>query len=200
MIRMRTGLDGSEEMTLEQIGQHFGITKERVRQINVRGMKQLREWAAKENVGQCRNRRPPSSQPTPPAGGSPGGRCAFGRPLSSTLNRSEEQTLHEPADREEPDRSQDADAKCAGAGERSQRRGFDQGLTGFADRYRPAIRGRESANPLQVNGVIESVALHQKAEFLNQFDLVGTTVAQTGLRHGSLAQCGPEGSAPGCVV
>ena len=26
VIRMRTGLDGSEEMTLEQIGQHFGIT------------------------------------------------------------------------------------------------------------------------------------------------------------------------------
>ena len=50
VIRMRTGLDGSEEMTLEQIGQHFGITKERVRQINVRGMKMLREWAAKENV------------------------------------------------------------------------------------------------------------------------------------------------------
>jgi len=50
VIRMRTGLDGTQEMTLEQIGQHFGITKERVRQINVRGMKQLREWAAKENV------------------------------------------------------------------------------------------------------------------------------------------------------
>ena len=50
VIRMRTGIDGSQEMTLEQIGQHFGITKERVRQINVRGMKQLREWAAKDNV------------------------------------------------------------------------------------------------------------------------------------------------------
>jgi RNA polymerase primary sigma factor len=37
-------------MTLEQIGQHFGITKERVRQINVRGMKQLREWVARENI------------------------------------------------------------------------------------------------------------------------------------------------------
>lgn len=49
VIRMRTGIDGSE-MTLEQIGQHFGITKERVRQINVRGMKQLRERAALENV------------------------------------------------------------------------------------------------------------------------------------------------------
>ena len=48
VIRMRIGLDGASEMTLEQIGQHFGITKERVRQINVRGMKQLREWAAKE--------------------------------------------------------------------------------------------------------------------------------------------------------
>jgi RNA polymerase primary sigma factor len=50
VIRMRIGLDGAHEMTLEQIGQHFGITKERVRQINVRGMKQLREWAAKDNV------------------------------------------------------------------------------------------------------------------------------------------------------
>ncbi len=50
VIKMRTGLDGSEEMTLEQIGQHFGITKERVRQINVRGMKQLRERAMQDNA------------------------------------------------------------------------------------------------------------------------------------------------------
>jgi len=50
VIKMRTGIDGSEEMTLEQIGKHFGITKERVRQINVRGMKQLREKAAEEHV------------------------------------------------------------------------------------------------------------------------------------------------------
>jgi RNA polymerase sigma factor (sigma-70 family) len=45
VIRMRNGLDGSEALTLEQIGQHFGITKERVRQINVRGMKMLKEKA-----------------------------------------------------------------------------------------------------------------------------------------------------------
>ena len=50
VIRMRNGLDGSAEMTLEQIGQHFGITKERVRQINVRGMKQLRERAQQNKV------------------------------------------------------------------------------------------------------------------------------------------------------
>jgi len=50
VVRMRSGLAGSEEMTLEQIGHHFGITKERVRQINVRGIKQLSEWAAKEHI------------------------------------------------------------------------------------------------------------------------------------------------------
>jgi len=50
VIKMRTGMDGSSEMTLEQIGNHFGITKERVRQINVRGMKQLRERAAAEGT------------------------------------------------------------------------------------------------------------------------------------------------------
>jgi RNA polymerase primary sigma factor len=49
VIKMRTGL-GGEAMTLEQIGQHFGITKERVRQINVRGMKLLREWAVQQKV------------------------------------------------------------------------------------------------------------------------------------------------------
>ncbi len=50
VIRMRNGLDGSEALTLEQIGQHFGITKERVRQINVRGMKMLRDKAAAAKV------------------------------------------------------------------------------------------------------------------------------------------------------
>jgi RNA polymerase sigma factor (sigma-70 family) len=49
VIKMRNGLDGVQQMTLEQIGQYFGITKERVRQINVRGMKQLRERAAQQN-------------------------------------------------------------------------------------------------------------------------------------------------------
>jgi RNA polymerase sigma factor (sigma-70 family) len=43
IIRMRAGLDnGSEAMTLEKIGEKLGITKERVRQLNVRAMKKLR--------------------------------------------------------------------------------------------------------------------------------------------------------------
>ncbi len=39
---MRAGLDSTEGMTLEKIGEKLGITKERVRQLNVRAMKKLR--------------------------------------------------------------------------------------------------------------------------------------------------------------
>jgi RNA polymerase sigma factor (sigma-70 family) len=43
IIRMRAGLDDNAEgMTLEKIGEKLGITKERVRQLNVRAMKKLR--------------------------------------------------------------------------------------------------------------------------------------------------------------
>jgi RNA polymerase primary sigma factor len=45
IVRLRAGLDGSEPKTLEEIGQQLGITKERVRQLNVRIMKQLRSLA-----------------------------------------------------------------------------------------------------------------------------------------------------------
>jgi RNA polymerase sigma factor (sigma-70 family) len=46
IIRMRAGLDNySEGMTLEEIGLQLGITKERVRQLNVRIMNKLRSTA-----------------------------------------------------------------------------------------------------------------------------------------------------------
>jgi RNA polymerase primary sigma factor len=46
IIRMRAGLDDhAKGMTLEEIGQQFGITKERVRQLNARAMKKLRSIA-----------------------------------------------------------------------------------------------------------------------------------------------------------
>jgi RNA polymerase primary sigma factor len=50
IIRMRAGLDShAKGMTLEEIGQQFGITKERVRQLNARAMKKLRSVAEKED-------------------------------------------------------------------------------------------------------------------------------------------------------
>jgi RNA polymerase sigma factor (sigma-70 family) len=51
IIRMRAGLDDrARGMTLEEIGQHFGITKERVRQLNERAMKKLRSIANAEKI------------------------------------------------------------------------------------------------------------------------------------------------------
>ncbi|MBY0231617.1 MAG: sigma-70 family RNA polymerase sigma factor [Gemmataceae bacterium] len=51
IIRMRAGLDShAKGMTLEEIGQQFGITKERVRQLNARAMKKLRSMAEHEDI------------------------------------------------------------------------------------------------------------------------------------------------------
>jgi RNA polymerase sigma factor (sigma-70 family) len=53
IIRMRAGLDNnSEGMTLEEIGQRLGITKERVRQLNVRIMKKLRTIGEEQHLDQ----------------------------------------------------------------------------------------------------------------------------------------------------
>jgi RNA polymerase sigma factor (sigma-70 family) len=51
IIRLRAGLDsGAVGMTLEKIGAQLGITKERVRQLNVRAMKKLRTLAEEKKV------------------------------------------------------------------------------------------------------------------------------------------------------
>jgi DNA-directed RNA polymerase sigma subunit (sigma70/sigma32) len=42
VIRLRFGLDGGEPRTLEQVGVHFGLTRERIRQIETRAMEKLR--------------------------------------------------------------------------------------------------------------------------------------------------------------
>lgn len=42
VINMRFGLDGNPPMTLETIGKYFSVTRERIRQIEVKAMKKLR--------------------------------------------------------------------------------------------------------------------------------------------------------------
>ena len=42
-LRMRFGIDLDRSYTLEEVGQHFGITRERARQIQEKSMKKFRD-------------------------------------------------------------------------------------------------------------------------------------------------------------
>ncbi|TDA65826.1 MAG: sigma-70 family RNA polymerase sigma factor [Clostridia bacterium] len=41
VLRLRFGFDGHEPQTLDEIGQHFGLTRERIRQIEAKALKRL---------------------------------------------------------------------------------------------------------------------------------------------------------------
>ena len=43
VIRLRFGLDRGEQRTLEEVGKILGITRERVRQLESRALKKLRQ-------------------------------------------------------------------------------------------------------------------------------------------------------------
>ena len=45
IIRMRFGLDGAGEHTLEQVGARFGVTRERIRQIEAKALARLKRRA-----------------------------------------------------------------------------------------------------------------------------------------------------------
>ena len=44
ILRLRFGFDGCEPQTLEEIGRLFGVTRERVRQIEVKALKKLKHY------------------------------------------------------------------------------------------------------------------------------------------------------------
>jgi RNA polymerase primary sigma factor len=48
VVRMRFGLDDGSPRTLEEVGQHFHVTRERVRQIELRALKKLRRMGPME--------------------------------------------------------------------------------------------------------------------------------------------------------
>jgi len=50
VVTLRFGLGGEEPLTLERIGQRLGLTRERVRQIEVAALKQLRRLLAARDV------------------------------------------------------------------------------------------------------------------------------------------------------
>ncbi len=50
ILAQRFGLYGYEEATLEEVGQKVGLTRERVRQIQVEALKQLRQVLETQGV------------------------------------------------------------------------------------------------------------------------------------------------------
>jgi len=50
ILRYRFGLDGGGEKTLEEVGQEFGVTRERIRQIQNGAMAKMRKWIEKREA------------------------------------------------------------------------------------------------------------------------------------------------------
>jgi len=51
ILQHRYGLErGTEPLTLEQVGSRFGVTKERIRQIEARALQKLRKIASEEKL------------------------------------------------------------------------------------------------------------------------------------------------------
>ena len=42
ILRLRYGLNGGGQLTLEEVGKHFNLTRERIRQIEIKAMSKLR--------------------------------------------------------------------------------------------------------------------------------------------------------------
>ena len=48
VVMLRFGLDGEDPMTLEEVGQNYGVTRERIRQIEAKAMRRLRYTRIKD--------------------------------------------------------------------------------------------------------------------------------------------------------
>jgi RNA polymerase primary sigma factor len=44
ILELRYGLNGDDPMTLEEVGKHFGVTRERIRQMEIRTLKRLKAF------------------------------------------------------------------------------------------------------------------------------------------------------------
>ena len=50
MLRLRFGLNDGNEYTLEEVGQKFGVTRERIRQIEAKALRKLRHPSRSEKL------------------------------------------------------------------------------------------------------------------------------------------------------
>ena len=57
VIRMRYGLDDDHPRTLEEVGKYFGVTRERIRQIEAKAIKKLRHPVRYKRLGDWKDRQ-----------------------------------------------------------------------------------------------------------------------------------------------
>ena len=56
VIRLRYGLDDNHPRTLEEVGKEFGVTRERIRQIEAKAIKKLRHPTRSKMLGDYKER------------------------------------------------------------------------------------------------------------------------------------------------
>jgi RNA polymerase primary sigma factor len=63
ILRMRFGLDRHDQLTLEEVGRKFHITRERVRQLQVIALRKIRRFMAENEAQRSREELPPGAHP-----------------------------------------------------------------------------------------------------------------------------------------
>ena len=62
ILELRYGLDGQEPQTLEEVGRVFGVTRERIRQLENQSLKVLRKLAMSQPLGREKRRPDPAAR------------------------------------------------------------------------------------------------------------------------------------------
>jgi RNA polymerase primary sigma factor len=57
VLRLRYGLDDGRPRTLEEVGKEFGVTRERIRQIEAKALRKLRHPTRAKRFGDFRGER-----------------------------------------------------------------------------------------------------------------------------------------------